>query len=159
MMRRLAVRRETAGVFALSLGILLTGWALLLPRQARAQDAAPTAPAAPAGQPAAQDTTLAAPPAYAHWAEDLAAWRAAREREIGAPDGWLTLAGMEWLNPGVNSFGAAKDNQIRVHAQAPDHMGLLTVSANRQKGKQPGASPRAIRSSNCFLRPEAFRPI
>jgi hypothetical protein len=143
MMRRLAVRRETAGLFALSLGFLLTGWALLLPLQSAAQDEAPTAPAAPAGQPAGRDTALAAPPAYPHWARDLAAWRAAREREIGAPDGWLTLAGMEWLNPGVNSFGAAADNQIRVHAKAPDHMGLLTVSANRQKGKQPGGQPQS----------------
>lgn len=62
------------------------------------------------------------------WRQDLSAWRAQREHELAAPDGWLTLAGMEWLKPGLNSFGAAPDNKIQVHAQAPDHMGLLTIS-------------------------------
>lgn len=66
--------------------------------------------------------------AAAHWEQDVAVWRAQREQEIAAPDGWLTLAGMEWLKPGVNSFGAAADNRIQVHAQAPEHIGLLTVS-------------------------------
>jgi hypothetical protein len=126
MMRRLAVRRELTGPLALSLWILLTGWALLHACQAPAQEPAPATEASPAPWPV-----------YPRWAEDLAAWRAAREREIDAPDGWLTLVGMEWLQPGVNSIGAAEDNQIRVHAQAPDHIGLLKVSGSQPKGKQP----------------------
>jgi hypothetical protein len=136
MMRRLTVRRELAVLFKLSLGILLTGWTLLQARQTLAQEPAPAASAAPAAAREPAPATEVSPvpwPVYPHWQEDLAAWRAAREREIDAPDGWLTLVGMEWLKPGVNSVGAADDNQIRVHAQAPDHIGLLTVS-----GKQPG---------------------
>jgi hypothetical protein len=68
----------------------------------------------------------------AAWRGDLAAWRAQQEHEISAPDGWLTLVGLEWLKPGVNSFGAAADNRIQIHATAPDHIGLLTLS-----GKTP----------------------
>src|ERR1035438_7832796 len=147
MMRRLAVRRESAGLFALNLGILLACWALFQAQRTLAQEPAPAAsaaPAAPAVPAAAQEAVpanaaapddeaaQAVPPVYAHWAEDLAAWRAAREREIGAPDGWLTLVGLEWLQPGVNSIGAAQDNQIRVHAQAPDHIGLLTVNRSEE---------------------------
>jgi hypothetical protein len=66
------------------------------------------------------------------WRQELAAWRAQRESEVAAPGGWLTLVGLVWLKPGFNSFGAAKDNQIQLRAQAPDHIGLLTVS-----GKPP----------------------
>ncbi len=62
----------------------------------------------------------------------LAEWRTQREMEISAPDGWLTLAGLEWLKSGVNSVGAAADNQIHLPAGSPDHLGLLTVS-----GKAP----------------------
>ncbi|MGD0830334.1 MAG: DUF1684 domain-containing protein [Terracidiphilus sp.] len=67
----------------------------------------------------------------ASWREDLATWRAGRERIVSAPDGWLTLVGLEWLKPGFNSFGAAQDNLIQVRAQSPAHMGLLTVSGGK----------------------------
>ncbi len=65
----------------------------------------------------------------AAWRQELAAWRAQRAAEVSAPDGWLTLVGLEWLKPGFNSFGAAAGNKIQLRAQAPEHMGLLTVSA------------------------------
>jgi uncharacterized protein (DUF1684 family) len=80
----------------------------------------------------------------ANWRADLTAWRASREHAVSAPDGWLTLVGLEWLKPGFNSFGAAKDNQIQVRAQVPEHMGLLTVSGGKAAlGKPLGgqASP------------------
>jgi hypothetical protein len=87
----------------------------------------------------AQEATAAAasapdPGDEALWRQELAAWRAQRAGEVAAPDGWLTLVGLEWLKPGINSFGAAKDNQIQIRAQAPEHIGLLTVS-----GKAPGS--------------------
>jgi len=64
------------------------------------------------------------------WNKDLAAWRTQREQSLSAPDGWLTLIGLEWLKPGVNTVGSASECQIRIHAKAPEHIGLLTVSAN-----------------------------
>jgi hypothetical protein len=70
----------------------------------------------------------------AAWRQELAAWRAQRATEVSAPDGWLTLVGLEWLKLGFNSFGAAADNKIQLHAQVPGHIGLLTLS-----GKQAGA--------------------
>jgi uncharacterized protein (DUF1684 family) len=88
--------------------------------------------------PAQQAATAAAPATEdAAWRQELAAWRAQRERDLAAPDGWLTLVGLEWLKSGVNSVGAAADNQIKLPASSPDqapaHLGLLTVS-----GKSPG---------------------
>jgi uncharacterized protein (DUF1684 family) len=78
----------------------------------------------------AQNTSASTASAFdaSAWRQQLGAWRTQREREISAPDGWLTLVGLEWLKPGVNSFGAAADNRIKINTQAPDHIGLLTVS-------------------------------
>lgn len=64
------------------------------------------------------------------WRNDLAAWRAQHEKEIDAPDGWLTLVALEWLKPGANSVGKSDDNQIRLHADSPDHLGLIEVTSN-----------------------------
>jgi hypothetical protein len=69
----------------------------------------------------------------------LAAWRSHREQELAAPDGWLTLVGLEWLKPGVNSFGTAQDNQIQIRAQAPAHIGMFTVSGKAATGKAASA--------------------
>lgn len=64
------------------------------------------------------------------WRASLAAWRAQREKEISAPDGWLSLAGLEWLKPGINSIGGAAGNSIQIHAQSPDHIGIITVAGS-----------------------------
>ena len=98
-----------------ALGVALAALALLPAASILAQDAAPTAPAAARADPDAA------------WRQDLAAWRVAREQGIAAPNGWLTLIGMEWLKPGLNSFGTAADNAVRIRAVAPEHIGILTV--------------------------------
>jgi len=121
-----------------TLAVLLAACGLVSARNAVAQDASPagaSAPAATSAAHAAGSPASSQAQVYAQWNEDLAAWRVAREREIGAEDGWLTLVGMEWLKTGVNSIGAAKDNSIQVHAQAPDHIGLITVSGGTDSAK------------------------
>ncbi len=89
----------------------------------------------PWGLPAQSAPSIASRSAVASddqaaWRQELDAWRSQREHELSAPDGWLTLVGLEWLKPGINSFGAADDNQIKIRAQAPPHIGLLTVSGS-----------------------------
>jgi uncharacterized protein len=66
--------------------------------------------------------------ATAQWQQRIESWRAQRAHELDAPDGWLSLIGLDWLKPGANVFGAASDNSIRIDAQAPAHFGILTVS-------------------------------
>lgn len=100
----------------LALGVALAALALLPGAPIFAQDAVPSEKA---GAPADPD---------ALWLQNLAAWRAAREQGIAAPTGWLTLIGMEWLKPGINSVGTAADCAIRLRAVGPEHMGLLTVN-------------------------------
>jgi uncharacterized protein (DUF1684 family) len=87
-----------------------------------------------AQQKSARTAQQEAAQSEAAWRQDLAAWRAARETELAAPDGWLTLVGLEWLRPGVNSLGSAPDNRIKLPVGAPAHLGLLTVSGKTPRG-------------------------
>ena len=107
MNRHLNRIRRTWELFAFTLAISLAGSVTL------------------ATPPAAAQTTTSA---ESEWRQDLAEWRSRRAKAIDAPDGWLSVVGMEWLKAGINSVGTAADNQIQLHAQAPDHIGMLTVS-------------------------------
>lgn len=100
--------RTRAGWSAWSLALVLAGLAL---------------PVARVGAQAAVTS------AESEWRQDLDAWRARRAQEVEAPDGWLTLSGLEWLKPGANSLGAAPDNSIQLHAAVPGHLCLLVVTA------------------------------
>ena len=60
--------------------------------------------------------TQAGPPSEANWRKDLLTWRELQAKNLQAPDGWLSLAGLEWLNEGDNMFGSASDNRIRIQA-------------------------------------------
>ncbi|KLD67576.1 hypothetical protein Y883_07190, partial [Luteibacter rhizovicinus DSM 16549] len=52
--------------------------------------------------------------------------RAARLQTLKAPDGWLSLIGLEWLQPGANRIGSAADNDIVLKA-GPAHLGTITL--------------------------------
>src|ERR1700745_3394045 len=64
-------------------------------------------------------------PRDAGWDREIVSWRAQHAVELQKPDGWLALAGLEWLQPGDNAFGSAKDNTIHLPASAPGHLGVL----------------------------------
>jgi uncharacterized protein (DUF1684 family) len=105
-----------ARLLAMAAYLLVATLAALTGTQATAQVASQAEAAAPAPD---KDT---------QWIQSLNTWRAQRASEIDAPDGWLTLVGLEWLQPGSNAVGAAADNQIRLHGAAPDHLGLIVVN-------------------------------
>jgi uncharacterized protein (DUF1684 family) len=56
-------------------------------------------------------------------------WRAQRLERLTAPDGWLSLIGLEWLKPGANRIGSAADNDI-VLSTGPAHLGVATLAAS-----------------------------
>lgn len=85
-------------------------------------------PAANAQKASEHPTAAPTSAKVAQWQQDLAAWRAKREKEVSAPEGWLALAGLEWLKSGINSVGSAANSQIRLPGRAPEHIGLLTVN-------------------------------
>ncbi len=43
---------------------------------------------------------------------DVEAWREWRHADLMQPDGWLSLVGLYWLEPGRNTFGADPGNKI-----------------------------------------------
>jgi uncharacterized protein (DUF1684 family) len=75
------------------------------------------------------------------WQKDTVVWREEHKAELLKPDGWLALVGLEWLQPGDNSFGSAADNRIHL-ASGPAHLAVLhldgeTVTLNPPAGGFP----------------------
>jgi uncharacterized protein (DUF1684 family) len=56
-------------------------------------------------------------------------WRADRVARLTAPDGWLSLIGLDWLHEGANRIGCAADNDIVLKA-GPAHLGTVTLAAD-----------------------------
>ena len=61
---------------------------------------------------------------------DELAWRTQHATDLQKPDGWLSLIGLEWLEPGETSIGSAQDNKIRLPSTAPAHVGILKLENN-----------------------------
>lgn len=101
-----------------------------------------------------QRRSLDSPP-QAAWQSELADWRAQHAAELQKSDGWLALVGLEWLQPGGNSFGSAPDNRIHLPASAPAHIGSITLMGSTitlvpPASRQPGNS--SITADCCFPR-------
>jgi uncharacterized protein (DUF1684 family) len=59
------------------------------------------------------------------WQNEIGAWRAQRATNLQAPEGWLSLIGLDWLREGDNSFGSGSDNRIQISAKTPGHVGVI----------------------------------
>jgi uncharacterized protein (DUF1684 family) len=66
------------------------------------------------------------PSPYVH---EIEQWRAARVARLTAPDGWLSLIGLEWLHEGANRVGSAAGNDIVLKA-GPAQLGTVTLAAD-----------------------------
>jgi uncharacterized protein (DUF1684 family) len=69
--------------------------------------------------------------ADAAWRNDLLAWRQIVAGDLQKPDGWLSLVGLEWLEAGDNTFGAAADNHLRLPSSVSPHIGVLQLHGDR----------------------------
>jgi uncharacterized protein (DUF1684 family) len=58
----------------------------------------------PASQPSAAQATA--------YQQEIDTWHSRRIRDLKAPNGWLNLAGLYWLDEGASSFGAGPQNKI-----------------------------------------------
>lgn len=63
----------------------------------------------------------------AAYAQQVEQWRADRVKKLTAPDGWLSLIGLEWLHEGANRIGSAADSDIVLKA-GPAHLGTVTLA-------------------------------
>ena len=62
------------------------------------------------------------------WKKDLLAWRAQRAAGLQSPNGWRALIGLDWLQPGDNSFGSAAGNTIVLRGKVAPHLGTLRLT-------------------------------
>lgn len=56
--------------------------------------------------------------------EELALWQARRRAELNAPDSWLGMAGLFWLQPGKNRVGCSEDCVVCL-PEGPAYLGDL----------------------------------
>ncbi|MGA2353931.1 MAG: DUF1684 domain-containing protein [Terriglobales bacterium] len=68
-----------------------------------------------------------APDDPAAWQHDLLAWRAQRATSLQAPEGWLSLVALGWLQDGDNTFGAAEDSRVQIAGKIPAHVGIVRL--------------------------------
>lgn len=71
---------------------------------------------------AAASPARAADPADTAYTQSIEQQRNARIERLRQPQGWLSLVGLHWLEPGKHTLGHAADNAI-VLATGPDHLG------------------------------------
>jgi len=58
------------------------------------------------------------------------AWRDGRVKRLTSPNGWLTLVGLHWLEPGENVFGSDPDCAVPLPAgKAPKRAGVLVLES------------------------------
>lgn len=59
---------------------------------------------------------------------ELKRWRQEKDTILSAPDGWLSLVGLFWLNDGVNTVGASDESDVHLEgANIPARLGTLEL--------------------------------
>ena len=59
---------------------------------------------------------------------DWEAWHDARLDGLRAPDGWLSLAGLHWLDEGEHTVGSDSSSDVVFPPSAPAHVGTFVVA-------------------------------
>jgi uncharacterized protein (DUF1684 family) len=67
----------------------------------------------------------------ADYRADVQKWREEREARLKAPDGWLSLAGLFWLQPGNNPVGSHPDSRVKLSAPTPARVGVLSLEGDK----------------------------
>lgn len=131
-----SARRSRAGLWPLAASILSLALAPALALALSSCSPRSPAPAAPSGdgaQPAkaapasgkGTDAPKAVPGTSADYMTEIEAWRDQRLGSLTAENGWLSLVGLYWLEPGDNTFGSTPDNSLIFPEKAPNHAGTF----------------------------------
>jgi uncharacterized protein len=68
-------------------------------------------------------------------------WRDGRVKRLSSPNGWLTLVGLHWLQPGDNAFGSDPECAVPLPAgKAQKREGVLVLDAGVVRIKPAGGS-------------------
>lgn len=89
--------------------------------------------------------------------KDTATWRTEHTAELLKPDGWLSLIGLEWLQPGDNSVGSAADSKIRLPS-GPAHLAVLHLEGESVTLNPPaGGFPQDFLVAGVPANPQQLR--
>ncbi len=77
------------------------------------------------------------------YAQSLDTWRAERTARLAKADGWLSLIGLHWLQPGDNTVGLGPENKIQL-AAGPDVFGTVNLGPGGVITFTPNASAYAL---------------
>ena len=97
----------------------------------------------------------------AAWQKEISEFREKRAAGLQKPDGWLSLVGLEWLEPGDTSVGSAPDNKVKLSAAHPAHLGIFHLENNvvtlmpPKEGFPAGLTVGGIPAKQQFLRADA----
>lgn len=64
----------------------------------------------------------------AEFEADVITWREGRRERLMAPTGYLTLAGLFWLEKPITTFGSAADNSVLFPQKAAPHIGEFRLT-------------------------------
>lgn len=78
----------------------------------------------PPTPPTAKDDRMSAEAVAFNTAQQ--AWRDQRRADLLAPEGWASLIGLHWIEPGAHYLGSDADNGIQL-AMGPAHLGMLEL--------------------------------
>lgn len=68
-----------------------------------------------------------------NYVAEINEWHQQREARLKKPTGWLSLAGLFWLEEGENSFGADKSNNLVFPEKAPAFCGSFFLREGKVK--------------------------
>ena len=78
------------------------------------------------------------------WRADLDAWIEERYASLREPDGWLSLAGLFWLEEGENTFGSDPSNDVDFPAdKSPPRIGAFIVAGGADPSVRVRVDPEA----------------
>jgi uncharacterized protein (DUF1684 family) len=77
-------------------------------------------------QPAASAAMPTAAPSRGEEMQQIQKWRSERVERLKKPEGWLSLVGLHWIEPGSHKVGSDKHNDLEL-ATGPAHIGALTL--------------------------------
>ncbi|MEO6263735.1 MAG: DUF1684 domain-containing protein [Luteimonas sp.] len=81
-------------------------------------------------QPTEGRQAMDEPAAAMSFARSEQTWRDERRANLTKPDGWTSLIGLHWIDPGAHYLGSDADNGIRL-AMGPAHLGMLDIDGKR----------------------------
>ena len=93
---------------------------------------------------------------------EMQAWRVDREERLKADDGWLSVAGLFFLNEGDSSFGSSPLNDI-VLRTGPAHAGIFTlrdgtITARAPEGETLSVDGRDVETARLWPHEGPERP-